>query len=232
MKHFLNLFIMLLAAHSLPAAVVYTHLAESFDANARDPADDRGYSTLSIDFNSDGSEDFVIGFSQSFVGVFHAPGSRVFIRGDPPPNTAGTVASILSGVVINGSMGDSSFNWFNGRPVTDAFPDQLGKQITELALSFNQGSSGHTRGKDGYLGFEFPLENGTHYAWVHFDASENLRNSDGSISGIGGYIDGWAWETTPGLGIVAGAIPEPSLSLFAALSFSGLLLRRRRDLKS
>lgn len=219
---------MLLAAQGLPAAVVYTQLAEPFNANARDPEDDRGYSTLSIDFNGDGTEEFVIGFSQSFVGVFHATGSRVFIRSDLPPNMAGSVASILGGVEINGSIGNSSFSWFNGRPVTDAFPDQLGKRITELGLSFEEGSEGHTRGKDGYLGFEFPLEDGVHYAWVHFDASANVRNSDGSIRGIGGYIDGWAWETTPGLGIVTGAIPEPSISLFAALSLSGLMLRRRR----
>jgi hypothetical protein len=229
MRHFLILFIMLLAVQYLPAAIIYTHLAERFDANARDPEDERGYSTLSIDFNGDGTEEFVIGYSQSYVGVFYATSSRVFIRSSPPPNIGGSVASILGGVEINASIGDSLFRWYNGQPILENFPDQLGKQITDIGFSLAEGSTGHTRGRDGYLGFEFQLEDGVHYAWIHFDASANLRNSDGSIRGIGGYIEGWAWETVPGEGIVAGAIPEPSISLVAALLFSGLLLLRRRN---
>ncbi len=212
----------------MPAAIVYTRLAVPFDANVRDHEDDRGYSTLNIDFNGDGTEEFVVGFSQSFVGIFHATSSRVFISSSPPPNIGGNVASILGGVEINGNSSNTLFRWYSGQQVLDNFPGQIGKRITELGGAYSEGSYGHTRGKNGYLGFEFQLNDGVHYAWVSFDASANVRYAHGTIRGIGGYIDGWAWETTSGLGIVTGAIPEPSVSLLAALSLSGLLLRRRR----
>ncbi len=191
MRHLIPLLFILLAAQSLPAAVVYTHLAEPFDANVRDVEDERGFSTLRIDFNGDGTSEFIVALSRDFIGILHVTNSRVFIASSPPPNIGGTAASILGMVDIDGSSGNNSFRWYSGQSFPDyIFPGEIPTRITEIGFQLTEGSSGHTRGKDGYLGFEFGLADGTHYAWIHLDASANVRYADGSIRGIGGYIDG------------------------------------------
>ncbi len=217
---------MLLTGQSLSAAVVYTHLLEPFDANAIESSDEIGYSRLPIDFNGDGTSEFVLVVTGSFVDIVHVSTSRVFIAADPPPNIGGSAASILGGVEINGNIGNANFRWYNGQPLREAYPE-IPSRLTAVAYQLSTGSSGHTRGKDGYIGFEFELEDGIHYGWMHFDASSNLRDARGNIVGVGGYINGWAWETTAGKGIVTGVIPEPS-SLLLAFAALGLVLRRKR----
>lgn len=78
-------------------------------------------------------------------------------------------------------------------------------------------------GESGFFGFSFVPEAGgdTHYGWLR------LTPSDGEEMGT--LVD-WAYNDTPGAGIVVGAIPEPSaLTLgFAAIGFFTLHRRRRK----
>jgi hypothetical protein len=230
MKSFLKigfLLLPLLLVELLPAAVVITRLSSPFDANAGETDNEAGYKRRPIDFNGDGLSELVVVATETFVDLLHLSTSRVFILTSPPPNIGGSVASIFEGTEIDGNSGNSLFRWYRGQPLLNAYPE-ISDRITTIAYQFTTGSNGHTRGKDGYLGFEFELEDGVHYAWIHFDASANARDETGFIFGVGGYIDSWAWETTPRLGIVAGAVPEPSAAIFFYIPLAGFLLRRRR----
>ena len=221
-----------LASESLPGAVIYTRLGETYDAFAREVDDVRGFSTLPLDFNDDGIAEFVVTvFGSQETAILHNFTSRVFILSGQPPNIGGSAASITGGVLIAGDGGNANFRWYQGQPVanffTDEYPD-LPKRLTTIGIQFSTGSTGHTRGKDGYIGFEFTLEDGVHYGWMHLDASTAGKDSNGIVRGVGGYIDGWAWETTPGMGIVAGSIPEPSAGILVVFALGGSLLIRKR----
>ena len=86
-------------------------------------------------------------------------------------------------------------------------------------LMTNRNAGYNFVGEGNYLGYRFLIDGNTHYGWVQVDVSADLLNA--TITGI-------AYETTPGLGIAAGAIPEPtSLALLAA--GAGALGLRRRD---
>ena len=72
--------------------------------------------------------------------------------------------------------------------------------------------------QSGYLGVSFYSDTDLHYAWVR------MSESDMTLT-----VHDWAYETQPGLGIYAGAIPEPATS--ALLVAGGLLLALRRKRK-
>jgi len=73
----------------------------------------------------------------------------------------------------------------------------------------------------GFIGVEFRIDAGTHYAWFDVGAHE---------LGIGGIIYGYAYETEPGRSIAAGAIPEPGTAALLALA-GGIVLMKRRSPK-
>jgi len=59
----------------------------------------------------------------------------------------------------------------------------------------------------------------THYGWVFIQTFPPV---------VGGRILEWAYESEPGVGIMAGAVPEPSAGLLILLATGATLLRRRR----
>ena len=74
----------------------------------------------------------------------------------------------------------------------------------------------------GFVGLEFESSEGTHYGWLDIEGVPN----GGSYL----IVHGWAYETTPGIGIVAGAVPEPSSVVLAFLgTFTLWGLRFRKD---
>jgi hypothetical protein len=75
-------------------------------------------------------------------------------------------------------------------------------------------------GESGLFGFEFQEEAGgdTFYGWLRF-------SPDGSGSGT--VVD-WAFNDTPGGGIQAGVVPEPSGALLLTAAFGILAACRRR----
>ncbi len=71
----------------------------------------------------------------------------------------------------------------------------------------------------GILGVEFLIGAETHYGWVLIETFPPF---------VGGRILNWAYESEPGVGIQAGAIPEPSAALLVTLGVCGPMFRRRR----
>ncbi|HEY1787120.1 MAG TPA: PEP-CTERM sorting domain-containing protein [Verrucomicrobiae bacterium] len=77
---------------------------------------------------------------------------------------------------------------------------------------------------DGYVGIELNLGSGTDYGWMEFQ--DNPTASSPVLT-----LEGWAYDTTPGEGIVAGVVPEPSavaLLGVGALGFVASLRKRRK----
>ena len=69
------------------------------------------------------------------------------------------------------------------------------------------------------MGVELALDTGTHYGWVDLETDRLIP---------AGWIHGWAYETAPGMPILAGAVPEPGTFLLAGAGALTLWVRRRR----
>ncbi len=73
-----------------------------------------------------------------------------------------------------------------------------------------------------YIGVSFVISNQTHYGWIQIENNTPFS---------GGAIEGFAYETTPGASIIAGAVPEPSsvfLVFLGAFTLWGLKFRKDR----
>ncbi|WP_428387015.1 PEP-CTERM sorting domain-containing protein [Mucisphaera sp.] len=73
-------------------------------------------------------------------------------------------------------------------------------------------------GTGGYIGFQFDIDGSTHYGWAQVDVTLTPQEA---------VITGYAYESTPNTGIVAGAIPEPTSLALLAAGAGALGLRRR-----
>jgi hypothetical protein len=86
-------------------------------------------------------------------------------------------------------------------------------------------------GRDTYLGLQLPVNGQTSYGWVLLNASfsGNANNAVGQVQ----VLD-YAYESTPGVPIVAGdtGVPEPSTLALFALGAVGVAAARRRRAKS
>jgi hypothetical protein len=78
------------------------------------------------------------------------------------------------------------------------------------------GCGGIMINEDGYIGVEFAGASGIHYGWIRWIG----------LGGLYARIDQWAWETEPGVPILAGAVPEPGI--MSLLTVAALTLGRRR----
>lgn len=73
-------------------------------------------------------------------------------------------------------------------------------------------------GVRGHLGFSLQISGQTHYGYFAVTLTDN---------GVGGTIDGWAYESTPNTAIKVAPIPEPSTGLLGLMSLGLLCIRRR-----
>ena len=74
-----------------------------------------------------------------------------------------------------------------------------------------------------YAGFRFNAADGVHYGWVRLAVSAGLIDFANPIAA--------AYESAPGVGITAGAVPEPGTLSLLALGAAGVLgavVKRRR----
>ncbi len=167
-----------------------------------------------IDMDGNGTIDF------SFSGIWHVlvdfrseSSNRYLIRPSPPPNTGGPVAALELGFYIGADSGNDSLDWFG-----DNYDYWSG-----LMLNLYPGEAGEFWGRRAYIGVEFQSDDGIHYGW--FDV-------EGGTSGPDAVIRGWGYESTPGMGLIAGAIPEPStLILFGAGATAIFLSRCKRKIR-
>lgn len=86
-------------------------------------------------------------------------------------------------------------------------------------LGFSGSPSGTFVGQTGFIGIRFQSTLGLHFGWVLY---EDRRGTPG------GRIHAWGYETVPGQGLLASAIPEPAAGAYLLLGSSMMLVLIRR----
>jgi len=162
-----------------------------------------------LDFDQNGNSEFTFVYDFHFVGVRADNANRILLALSPPPNIGGPVAPLPAGFSIGPDSGTGGLAWAV-RSEFDPFE--------VLIQCFDTGCGGAFRGHYAYMGVEFQRAGNTHYGW----ALLNIVNGQPS-----GQIESWAWETRPGMPIVAGAVPEPSTWALVVLG-GGLLVYFKR----
>lgn len=162
---------------------------------------------FSLDMDTNGTIDFSLSAnSYYFSGISSESQNRYLIHPSTPPNIGGVVAALDAAYMIGLHPEGPTEEWFG--------IDDWGTFIRVL----DTGESGEFYEHRGYVGLEFNAEYGTHYGWLEI---EGLTHSS-SIQ-----IYGWAYESTPGVGIVAGAVPEPSSSILIIVGAIGVWSLRK-----
>jgi hypothetical protein len=158
-----------------------------------------------LDLNSDGVVDYTFAASITSVGFFREEDNQYLIVPSPPPNIGGFVAPVQGGYEIGSASGNSELDWFGN------------DDFAMLGVWVSTGTGGYFPGQRAYVGVELGIDGATHYGWIDIYVSD---------LGPGALIYGWGYESTPGMPIIAGAVPEPStivlmLTGSLALLFSG-----------
>jgi hypothetical protein len=163
-----------------------------------------GFESRSVDLNYDGLDDFTFESSMSSA-VLPLRGHRILMLPEAPPDIGGFVQPLMAGTLISSELAQGGLVWFDGSgPVAGA---------TLSACAWPFGCVGPWLGQTAYAGIELQFNGLTHYGW--------LRISHFEFSNGGALVD-WAYETRPGVPILAGAVPEPST--WALLVGGGVLM--------
>ncbi len=209
-----------LAAGMAQGAVIYSgplNLQQTYtDANYRQ----------AVDINGDGVKDFTFGFEAKPASPYID--ARTYVSPEIP---------VQSGIV--GILGKAN----TGLPVTGpGVMIDAAYALTYPVISINRGymyqdgnSPANTVGDwsntaitDAYVGIELALGSGTNFTnfgWLHFV-------DDPTSSPVSLTLKDWAYESTPGVGILT-PVPEPSTCALAGLGIAGILaLRNQRQRRS
>jgi hypothetical protein len=169
------------------------------------------------DIDGNGSTDFTFSLNFSGASLRTEKGNRLIYVPDAPPDLGGGVASLQSPFLILSPLDVSGFGWRSS--------DLLGGYVSpgEIAFAdivqvFSTGTFSNFNGR-GAIGIEFESELGIHYGYFDIYAGP-------SYAGI--VLYGWAYETQPGVPIMVGQIPEPSISVLLSIGLAILIARRHR----
>ncbi len=164
-----------------------------------------GFDYRPLDLDGNGTTDFVMDTSLLMTVALVGEGSNRFL---------GTV-NWDGGVFVLPMIAGSSIT-----PVAPA-ESVWAQRGTVSACAWPFGCVGPWLGRTAYTGVEFRIGEALHYGWMQIEHFE--------FSNAGRILD-WAYETRPGVSILAGAVPEPSA--WALLVGGGVLmacLKRKRN---
>ena len=88
----------------------------------------------------------------------------------------------------------------------------------------NGGGNFRDVGVEEFIGVRTIIDGNTHYGWIGIQ----ITALDDANDALTGFVTGYAYETTPDLGIAAGAIPAPGTAALLALGAVGVSSRKRR----
>ena len=171
---------------------------------------------VDFDVNNDGIQDyrFIGGY---FVAGIESYGSNRFLSTLAiAPDLGGSVTAIQIGSIISINTSSSPGDWHHSSDNGGANMFDLNFGPMSLQVS------------DAYIGVEFAAADGIHYGWIQYVGYSHPEKGLGR-NHPGGFIDSWAWESRPGVPIIAGAVPEPGVSvLFLAGSLWAMTRRNRQ----
>jgi len=170
-----------------------------------------------VDIDSNGTTDFTFGYNPGFVGLRTEAANRLVYTPAPPPNIGGYVASLEPNYTIQSDIITSSLAW-SSSDFVGGFVSPGENAFASIVHALSTGSSTDFSGR-GSIGIEFASSLGTHYGYIDIDAGPGF-------DGITLY--GWAYETQPGVPMLAGQVPEPSLSVLLSIGLATLIARRHR----
>jgi hypothetical protein len=187
------------------------------------------FNVLPLDFNLDGFPDFNFAYGADSFGlggieVFMNVPDRIVVK--QPLE----VAAVPLGTVIGSRLSlPAAYQWSDGYTNEDGVTQPLGDHELSVItvpnvipsdlsngggpiLVFGPGGTlsplpppqfplveGDVVGKAGVMAVEFYINDEPHYGYIQFD----FRKSTSVFSGMDGLIYGWAYETEPGVPIVA-----------------------------
>ncbi len=170
-----------------------------------------------FDINNDSVLDFTF-FGDYFVAGIQSYGINRFVCTlATGMDIGGSVTALLSGSIIGLDTALLAGSWH-------IHTDKGGGSMFDLNFGPNS-----LQFADAYIGVEFSAADGIHYGWIQYIGYSHPEKGLGRNL-PGGFIDSWAWETRPGVPIIAGAVPEPSAALL--LVAASLTLFRRQSRRS
>lgn len=175
-----------------------------------------------VDINGDSLPDFTFGADRGFIGLRTERANRLIVSLSPPPNISGPVADLPEGFAIGSSL-DPQLAWNSSDPLGGyVSPGEIAFATVVQCLDSGCLSTwppgDFTRG---FIGIEFELADGLHYGYFDIVTSG---------SAAGASLLGWAYDSRPGVPILAGAVPEPST--WALLVAGGLLMVWFRQIRN
>lgn len=208
----LSFFLFLCVALPGSAAVIYRATDIRLGSAIGGPY---GEATREIDVDGDAVTDWAIEFRiiglNQFIFLSDDGSNRYIFRSRD--RSGGTEPAPLDEeFLIDGHLEGTDFRWLSITEATN--PIFVQTSINDGGV-FDPGSFHEITA---FLGFEFERLGDTHYGYAEVTG----------INGDGLIISGLAWESEPGVGIRAGAIPEPSSFVFLAVGILGVLVWRRR----
>lgn len=223
-----RLFIRLVLALGLASA--QSALAQGTIAYYRPAEPLYGLQGLQLDLNDDGhAEVHFFSASEPGAGYFGTAASgnaptRLLVTPQGPYDLGSYLVGLSDGFVIGGSLAPSIL-WAGA----DA-PNAYGRAIV-VGSWLPQGlgdpvlPDGYFYDTTAYAGVQFQIGSDWHYGWIRIRGG----TYEDALAPPGWILD-WAYETRPGVPILAGAVPEPSTC--ALLIGGGVLLvwfRRKRN---
>ncbi len=161
-----------------------------------------------VDFDNDGTLDAEFRSSDADFRVTNTPTSRIAGLPARPPDQGNFAAPVRSGTPIGLTL-SQPWSW-NPDPSFLIGCVLLGNDVACL---------GFWGANLDYVGVEFSIGGQTHYGWVEVEVP---------FFASGGIIRSFAYETQPGVPILAGAVPEPSALLLLTSGLALPLCRRWR----
>ncbi len=207
----LFLILPLLPALRAEATVVVTYRgdAPNMFGNGVHPTD------VDFDINSDGVMDYRF-IGDYFVSAIQSYGTNRFISTLASGlDIGGSVTAVSVGNIIGSDTSLLAGSWH-------IHTDNGGGSMFDLNFGPNS-----LQISDAFIGVEFAASDVIHYGWIQYVGYSHPEKGLGRYL-PGGFIDSWAWETRPGVPIVAGAIPEPSTMTLVVVSALSLMQRRRK----
>jgi hypothetical protein len=192
------LWILLLLPTWAKAAVLVTYRGDSPNLFDFSPVT---LNSEDFDINGDGTPDFRF-LRDPFVVALQSHGANRFISTvSVPPDRGGDVTPVLSGSIIGADTTFLAGDWH--RHTDNGGGSGFGLNFGPNAMRY----------ADAYIGVEFMLAGVIHYGWIQYVGFSHPEKGV-PFPLLRGFIDSWAWETQPGVPIIAVAIPEPSTTVY------------------